>query len=244
MRHKAQPCGSFLCKKNSTVTRFYTLLIAFFTVFNGGYAQTALLEVPANNASELPEEKETGTVQGHIQTNDNQPAAYVTVTLKEANRSTITDENGVYTIRKIKPGQYTLLVTMAGLQSKEQAITVKRNEISEVNFALFENRKQLEEVVVTNRKHLNDQPVSIGKITIDPMDLPQSLSVIGHGLIREQQALRLSDVIRNVNGVYVTTTRGNVQESFGARGYSLGNTNLFKNGFRVNSGVMPEMSAL
>jgi iron complex outermembrane receptor protein len=226
------------------VTRFYTLLIAVFTVFTSGYAQTALLEVPANNAGGLPEEKETGAIQGHIQTNDNQPAAFVTVTLKEANRSTLTDENGVYTIRKIKPGQYTLLVTMAGLQSKEQAITVKRNEVSEVNFALFENRKQLEEVVVTNRKHLNDQPVNIGKIALDPMDVPQSLSVIGHGLIREQQALRLGDVIRNVNGVYVTTTRGNVQESFGARGYSLGATNLFKNGFRVNSGVLPEMSSL
>lgn len=245
IRHKAFPGGAFLCKNFTTVTRIFTLLIAALTAFNVGYAQTPLLiEVSANNAGELPEEKETGTVQGHIQTIDNQPAAYVTVTLKEVNRSTITDENGGYTLRKIKPGQYTLLVTMAGLQEKEQAITVKKNEVSEVNFALSENRKQLEEVVVTNRKHLNDQPVSIGKIAIDPMDLPQSLSVIGQGLIREQQALRLGDVIRNVNGVYITTTRGNVQESFGARGYSLGNTNLFKNGFRVNSGVMPEMSSL
>nr|WP_262898176.1 TonB-dependent receptor [Niastella soli] len=76
------------------------------------------------------------------------------------------------------------------------------------------------------------------------MDVPQALSVIGQGMIREQQALKLSDVIRNVNGVYLTTTRGNVQESFGARGYSLGSTNLFKNGFRINSGVIPEMSSL
>lgn len=203
-----------------------------------------MLATPANNAVELPEEKETGIVQGRIQTTDNQPAAFVTITLKEASRSTITNENGEYTLRKIKPGQYTLLVTMAGLQSKEQAVTVKANEMAEVNFTLSENHKQLEEVIVTVHKSLNGQPVSIGKIAIDPMDLPQSLSVIGQGLIREQQALRLGDVIRNVNGVYVTTTRGNVQESFGARGYSLGNTNLFKNGFRVNSGVMPEMSSL
>jgi iron complex outermembrane receptor protein len=133
---------------------------------------------------------------------------------------------------------------MAGLQTREQSVTVKAQAVTETDFTLSENHKQLEEVVVTNHKSLNDQPVSIGKIAIDPMDLPQSLSVLGQGLIREQQALRLSDVIRNVNGVYITTTRGNVQESFGARGYSLGNTNLFKNGFRVNSGVMPEMSSL
>jgi iron complex outermembrane receptor protein len=119
------------------VTRIYTLLIAALTAFNSGYAQTPLLvEVPVNNAGEFAEEKETGTVRGQVQTNDNQPAAYVTVTLKEANRSTLTDENGGYILRKIKPGQYTLLVTMAGLQSKEQAITVKSHEVLEVHFAL------------------------------------------------------------------------------------------------------------
>ncbi|RYZ55217.1 MAG: TonB-dependent siderophore receptor, partial [Chitinophagaceae bacterium] len=35
-----------------------------------------------------------------------------------------------------------------------------------------------------------------------------------------------------------------MQESFGARGYSFGSTNLFKNGARVNSGTMPEMSSV
>ena len=226
------------------MSRFYTLFFVVLAAFNGAFAQTAALNASANNAGELPEDKETGAVQGLIQTNDNQPAAYVSVTLKEANRTTITAENGFYSLRKIKPGQYTLLVTMAGLQSKEQTVTIKANESTEVNFTLSENHKQLEEVVVILHKGLNNQPVTVGKIAIDPKDLPQAVTVIGHGLIREQQALRLSDVIRNVNGVYMTTTRGNVQESFGARGYSLGSTNLFKNGFRINSGVIPEMTSL
>lgn len=234
----------FFAKNLLTVIRFYTLLFVVLAAFSGAYAQTAMLKVSANNAGELPEDKETGAVQGLIQTNDNQPAAYVSVTLKEANRTTITAENGFFSLRKIKPGQYTLQVTMAGLQSKEQSVTVKANESTEINFTLAENHKQLEEVVVILHKSLNDQPVTVGKIAIDPKDLPQSVAVIGQGLIREQQALRLSDVIRNVNGVYVTTTRGNVQESFGARGYSLGSTNLFKNGFRINSGVIPEMTSL
>jgi iron complex outermembrane receptor protein len=226
------------------VIRLYLPLLAALIAFNAGHAQTAMLAASTNQAAELPEEKEKGTVQGSIQTTDNQPAAYVTVSLKGANRSTFTNENGVYILKNIKPGQYTLLVTMAGLESKEQAVTVKENEVAEVNFTLSENHKQLQEVIITLHKSLNDQPVSVGKIALDPMDVPQSMSIVGHGMIREQQALRLSDVIRNVNGVYVTTTRGNVQESFGARGYSLGSTNLFKNGFRVNSGVLPEMSSL
>jgi iron complex outermembrane receptor protein len=153
-------------------------------------------------------------------------------------------KKGIFSIRNIKPGVYTLQVSMAGLQAQEKEVNVKSKDAIVVDFILVENQKQLEEVVITSRKTLNQTPVSIGKIMVDPMDLPQSISVIGQGVIKEQQALRLSDVIKNVNGVYVTTTRGNVQESFGARGYSFGNSNLFKNGSRINSGSMPEMSSL
>jgi iron complex outermembrane receptor protein len=35
-----------------------------------------------------------------------------------------------------------------------------------------------------------------------------------------------------------------VQESFAARGYAFSSTNLFKDGFRINSGIMPEVSSL
>ncbi|WP_041348540.1 TonB-dependent receptor [Niastella koreensis] len=223
--------------------RTYILALLAF-IINQATAQTINLAAPTVNRTETPEDKETGIVKGTIQTTDNQPAVYVTVTLKDANRSTFTDESGNYALKNIKPGQYILKVTMTGMQTKEETIIIKANETTVTNFTLAENHKELEEIVVIQHKTLNDHPVSVGKIALDPMDLPQALSVIGQGVIREQQALKLSDVIRNVNGVYLTTTRGNVQESFGARGYSLGSTNLFKNGFRINSGVVPEMSSL
>ena len=224
--------------------RFYTLFLTFLIATANTYAQNALITSQTNNAAIGPDDKETGSIIGRVQTTDNQPAADVNVTIKEINRTTQTNESGAFILKNIRAGQYTLSVSMTGLQSREESVTVKANEVTEVNLNLSENRKQLEEVIVTYRKSINDQPASLGKIAINPMDLPQSVAVIGQGLIKEQQALRLSDVIRNVNGVYVTTTRGNVQESFGARGYSLGSTNLFKNGFRINSGVLPEMSSL
>ncbi len=190
------------------------------------------------------DEIQNGTIKGQVTTTDKAGAAYVTVNLKETGWHTTTDENGNYTLRNIKRGDYTLRVSMAGLKPQEKTVTVGDGESVVINLMLEENQQQLEEVIVRSGKSLNETKVAIGKLPVDPMDLPQSLSVIGQGIIRDQQALRLSDVIRNVNGVYVTTTRGNVQESFGARGYSLGSSNLFKNGSRVNSGAMPEMSSL
>jgi iron complex outermembrane receptor protein len=76
------------------------------------------------------------------------------------------------------------------------------------------------------------------------MENPQPISIVTHEIIEQQQAKQLSDVLQNVNGMYVTSSRGNSQDSFGGRGFILGNDNIFKNGTRINSGVFPEVSGL
>jgi iron complex outermembrane recepter protein len=217
-----------------------TFLIAttiFFSI--GSFAQNGI-----NTTSNCELEVASGMITGKVITADNRPASYVTISLKENYRTTITDENGLFTLKNIKEGSYTLQVSMVGLKPQQQLIAVKKAEQTNVLITLNENVKQLGEIVITSGKRLNGKPAEIGKISINPMDLPQALSVIGHGVIRDQQAQRLSDVIKNVNGVYLSSTRGNVQESFSARGYSFSSYNMFKNGARINAGAMPEMSSL
>lgn len=185
-----------------------------------------------------------GVITGQVRTADDKPAAFVSVFLKENSKTTMTDENGSFTLKNIKPGVYTLEITMIGLKTQQKIVEVKKDQPVNIAIILAEDVKQLSDIVITSGRRLNNRSVEIGKIAINPMDLPQSLSVIGQGMIREQQAQRLSDVIKNVNGVYLSGTRGSVQESFSARGYSFGTSNLFKNGARINAGAMPEMSSL
>ncbi|MES2748639.1 MAG: TonB-dependent siderophore receptor [Bacteroidota bacterium] len=99
----------------------------------------------------------------------------------------------------------------------------------------------LQEVVI-NGNHKNQ--ATVVRSGIKPMDLPQSIQVIGATVIEQQQAVRLSDVIKNANGVYVGTARGGAQESFFSRGYDMSANNMFKNGFRFNGGSIPEVSSL
>jgi iron complex outermembrane receptor protein len=54
------------------------------------------------------------------------------------------------------------------------------------------------------------------------MENPQAIAVVTHEVIEQQQAQQLSDVVRNVNGVYLTSARGSSQDNFGARGYTFG----------------------
>jgi len=216
-------------------------LLVLLAISLKGFAQTeTAISTLVNRDPETP----FGSVTGNVTTTDQKPAAYVSVVLKGTNKYSITDENGHFTLKNIKEGLYTLEVSMVGLRAIEKTVEIKKDHETTIVVALEEDAQQLAAVTIVSRKTLNDKPISIGKISIDPMDLPQSIATIGQTTIKNQQALRLSDVIKNVNGVYLTTTRGSVQENFAARGYAFSSTNLFKDGFRINSGVMPEVSSL
>lgn len=100
----------------------------------------------------------------------------------------------------------------------------------------------LKEVIVTANKE--KKVVSALRSGLKPMDTPQSVQVIGAEIIEQQQAIRLSEVIKNANGIYVGSARGGAQESFFSRGYDMSANNMFKNGFRYNAGSIPEVSGL
>ncbi len=184
------------------------------------------------------------SITGKITTSDGQPAAFVNIEINSINKKTFTDEHGIFKIIKIADGSYNIIVSNAGLHTQEKIVTVSNNQTIFINLVLTENAFELEEVIVRSKNGQNTEPIRAAKMLINPMDLPQSISVIGQSVIRDQQSQRLSDVVKNVNGVYLATTRANTQESFAARGYAFSSSNMFKNGSRVNTGTMPEISSL
>lgn len=104
--------------------------------------------------------------------------------------------------------------------------------------------QQIEDVQLHKTGNPNKAKISTAKSNLSVMDNPQAISIVTHEIIEQQQSKQLSDVLQNVNGLYVTAARGNSQDSFGGRGFNFGNDNIFKNGARVNSGVFPEVSGL
>ncbi len=185
-----------------------------------------------------------GIVKGKLVTDDGKPAAYVSLFLKDTRLKVSSNEAGEYVFEHVPNGHYTVIASYVGLQTQTVNIEVINGETKVVNFKLRESADELQEVIVTASRGQNNRVVSVGKLDVPARELPQSITVIGETLIRNQQAQKLSDVIKNVNGVYLGSTRGAVQETFYARGYNLGANNMFKNGARVNTGVMPEVSGL
>jgi len=126
---------------------------------------------------------------------------------------------------------FLLAALSLGAQMKNtETDTIRTQTIEDINLHKTGNPNQA-------------RPLST-KSALTVMETPQPISIVTHEIIEQQQAKQLSDVLQNVNGMYITSSRGNSQDSFGGRGFILGNDNIFKNGARVNSGVFPEVSGL
>jgi len=189
-----------------------------------------------------------GSVKGHITTSDDEPAVFVSVSIKELNKATRSDEQGQYVLNNIKPGTYTIKVSFIGLATQEKAITIIAGKTIVADFTLQETSARLDEVTINARKTLNNTKLGLGKADISPLDLPQSTGVVSNQVIQDQQINYLGDAVRNVSGVTLTQTRGGVGETFTARGYSIGigggAGSIFKDGVLVNTAGFPEASTL
>lgn len=206
--------------------RFFTLIFAVLFTFTA-YSQN----------------RDTSII-GTIKTSDDKPASYVNVGLKGTEKIAATDEKGNYQITGVKPGKYTLKISLVGASPQEKQVNIKAGETLTVDFTITSSAAQLDEVAITAYRTPNTKPINLGKIAIAPRDLPQSVQIISKQVIADQQANSLGDVMKNVNGVALGANRGSVGENFYARGYSLGSNNIFKNGVRTSIGGSPEASTL
>lgn len=205
---------------------------------------TLILLLTNTSFAQLASAPARGTITGKVSTSDGKPASFVNLQIVENGKKSLSKEDGTFIFNNLKGGTYTIKCSYVGSKVQSQKVTVIEGQTSTADFTLSESSADLDEVVISSYKSQNLKPVSAGKIAIKPMDLPQSVTVIGKEVIRDQQANRLSDVLKNVNGIALGSTRGTTGDNFFARGYSLGANNYFKNGARSNSGALPEASTL
>lgn len=187
---------------------------------------------------------QAGKIEGVITTSEGQPLPSVNVYIGNLGAGTVTDSNGKFVMSSIQPGVYQLVASSVGYVTLQNQITVEDNKTTVIHWQLIESTNELDEVTIYNSRSLNEQTSTISKSNIRAFDLPQSVTTISKEILVQQQTLRLSDALRNVNGLYVMGTTGGTQEELAGRGFAYNSNNTFKNGARFNNGVLPEMSSL
>lgn len=189
--------------------------------------------------------QETGFIKGKIISADGFPLNNISIKLGKASVSNQTDKNGNFIFKNFPIGIHTITLEGIGLTKQSKEIKVVANEVTTVEFTLIETINSLKEIVIKIKESPNKKKETIlSGLEIKPFDLPQSIQIIGNSTIYQQQTLRLSDAAKNINGVYIGSARGGAQESLWSRGYDMTANNMFKNGFRLNSGSMPEVATL
>ncbi|GAB3573621.1 TonB-dependent siderophore receptor [Hymenobacter daeguensis] len=186
----------------------------------------------------------TGTVTGRVLQADGKAAEQVSVRVKGTPLGTTTAADGSFELNA-PAGWQVLTVSCLGCTPQEVPVEVKEGQrVEAAAVRLAAGEQQLNEVTVTGAKGLNQRTPSVGKMPIAPLDNPQATLTIERPVLEQQQALRLSDVLANVAGVYVMGTTGGTQEEIASRGFAYTSNNTFKNGVRYNNGIVPEVSSL
>ncbi len=186
------------------------------------------------------------TIEGTVKDGNSKPIPYASVYLKETRVGDEANNNGEFKISNVANAKYTLVASAVGYKKMEKEISVN-GDISNISFVLV-NDSDLEEVeLYGSRTRRAEKIETITRIPLEPNEQLQSISILSKKLIDQQNALTLSDVTKNVAGVYTFATYGNTRESMSLRGYR--GIPLLKNGVRVHSdfrgtGIITDMAGV
>lgn len=175
----------------------------------------------------------TGKIIGKITLSDNSPGESVAIALKNTKHNTITNFNGQYEIKNIKPGNYTLCINGIGITPITEIITINNNQTITKNFRLSENKEELNEVIVKKSKYKQSNPSLSLRLNTPVLEIPQNIQIVSGQTLKDQMVTSMSDgVIRNVSGAVRLEHWGDLYSNITMRGSQI---QAFRNGFNVVS---------
>ncbi|MEO5889291.1 MAG: TonB-dependent receptor [Ferruginibacter sp.] len=208
----------FITNINNRQNDQTTLIFSFF-LFS--------ITVSANNDDGI------GTIKGKVTTSDNQPAATVTVSIKDTRRNFLTAEDGSFIFKNMAAGNYEMQVSMVGYETTTQHVTVEQGKTAEVFIQLQLSNKQLQEVIIkagTRGYKVGNLSTSL-RLQTPLLETPQNIQIVTNKNLADQQVISMSDgVIRNVSGVTRAEHWGDMYANISARGSQI---QAFRNGFNV-----------
>ncbi|RNL55187.1 TonB-dependent receptor [Pedobacter jejuensis] len=179
--------------------------------------------------------QQLATIKGTITTSNGKPAAYISVGLKGNGNGTTTDDNGKFTIHRIKPGTYTIKASAVGINASEKSVTLLAGENKTIDFVLSENDQALEEVTVAgkNNRYKISLPSASLRLNEPLLEAPQNIQTVSDQVIKDQQIISMSDgLIRNVSGAVRVEHWGDMYTNITMRGSQI---QAMRNGFNVVS---------
>lgn len=119
--------------------------------------------------------QDKGKISGTVTLSGNTPAENISVVLKGTLLSSVTNQQGQYEIKNVKPGTYVIKVSAIGIKAIEENITIAAGEIITKDFMLSESQEQLNEVVINGNanKFARTKSEVVSKMPLKDIENPQ-----------------------------------------------------------------------
>lgn len=128
----------------------------------------------------IPAFSQTATVRGFVYEKETgEPMLFVNVYLKGTTQAAATDVNGYYSITKIVPGDYIIVVSAIGFDTLSTPVTLAANEIITKKLYVQKGAVNLKQVEVSAAKEEAKTEVKMSVTKITPRDIKQVPSVGG-----------------------------------------------------------------
>lgn len=131
---------------------------------------------------------QTNTISGKIKSGSG-VLPYANIYLKKTKIGTTSNENGFYELRNIPKGNYTLIVSSIGYQTKTIKISFNSNQKLTKNFSLSENNS-LDEIVISGTLR-----------PITKSNSPVPVEVYSTSFFKKNPTPSIFESMQNVNGV-------------------------------------------
>ncbi|MFV5703699.1 TonB-dependent receptor [Flavobacterium sp. XS2P12] len=148
-----------------------------------------------------------GKIQGKVSDSNGLTLPGSSIKIEGSNKNTVTDSNGDFVLENVANGSYTITISYIGFSSKK--LSVKVPQLGKLSVTLQEDQSLLDEVVVTGafdaRKQINSS------VSISTLDAKQ---------LERLQPNSAADLLKNIPGVFVNSSAGEVRNTITSRGIS------------------------
>ncbi|MDD4829985.1 MAG: carboxypeptidase-like regulatory domain-containing protein, partial [Bacteroidales bacterium] len=153
----------------------------------------ALLTSLLTYAAPIANKNDEASIEGHVlDAKTQEPIAYATIGIKGTTIGTVSDKEGNFVIRRLKPGSYTLVVSFVGYEKIEKEITVINGKTTHAHVELKETKVMMDEVVV-----------SASRVETNRKEAPVIVNVMSERTFQQSNAQDLSQALPFQSGVRV-----------------------------------------
>ena len=148
------------------------------------------------------------TIFGKVTGNDGAPLNGATVKIRDTKQITLTNSEGVFTFNNTPSGNLVLIISYVGYNEQDVKVASGNNSI---NISLAEKIDVGDEVIVTG---VFDKRTR--------MEASIAITTLNSKLIESQASFSAADLLKNVPGVFVNSSLGEIRNSVASRGITVG----------------------